>query len=133
MKKKTEIIFNDAMIDSCDDILNLKKGDLFYLSKRGTTPKSEDNYRLANSEWPEGVISSVINNINKKCEDMHIMQFKVVSVIKSYSRDYSISINNPRVEYFESITVKKYISIFDRIYRMAQKADYVVRKLKIFR
>jgi len=125
MKKTTEIIFNDELIDTYDDSVNLKKGDVFYFSKRGPHPKAESDYYKQEDvmSFPKSLMTGFINHLHEDCSKYHIRKFKVKSVSKSCSRDYGMSISNPKLEYTESIEVFEYRTI-------SEKVISIIRKLK---
>lgn len=109
MIKKTEIIYHnstDEVIDSFDDLLNVKVGDKFYLALRGSCPRSEQEYYQENSRIKQEFLQKVVKDIDDKCHQHHIEFFKVVKIGRSYEKDYSWSVSNPRISYTESIHVK---------------------------
>jgi len=114
MKKVTEIICEENLIDSVDEILPLNVGDTFYFSVRGTTTRSENEYKLLNSKGEilggailsEQLVNDVFSQINEKAEKHHIKLFQVEKISKSYHKRYNNSIVNPYIEFVVSITVK---------------------------
>lgn len=115
MKKRSEIILNDQLIDGVDDILPLNVGDIFWFSIRGTTPRSEKDYRALNDAGKlmgedgfvikKEFIDSMIDSINKNAHEYHIKQYEVIKISKSYGKDYDRSIHNPNIEFVVSIYV----------------------------
>jgi hypothetical protein len=112
MEKRTEIVLSQTdYTEDINDLLNLKVDDEFYFSLRGTTPRSEKMYKELNQNGMlidnfvigDDLIDGTIEKINEKCKNNHIHLLKVVSITKSYHKDYSFSITSPKETYVETI------------------------------
>ncbi len=106
---KTEVIFNEDLLETVDGLMPLAVGDIFYYSIRGTTPASEQKYIDSYSQYKESFLREVIDNINSKADEYHIKQFIVTKLTNSYKKDYSTSVGEPRIVFMRSLTVEEYI------------------------
>lgn len=106
---KTEVIFNDDLLETTDGLMPLSVGDIFYFSIRGTSPASEYKYISDYSEYKESFLKEVINNINGKANEYHIKQFIVTKLSNGYQKDYTTSVSNPRIVFTRSLTVEEYV------------------------
>jgi hypothetical protein len=112
MKNRTEItLINEDGSENFfydeEGLMELKVGDKFYFSMRGTSPRSEDDYYDINSEYKREFLNSFVDNINEKCHEFHINEFEVISSSNSLSKDYSINISEPTIKFVKSYRVKE--------------------------
>lgn len=109
MKKITEIIYQDNLIETVNDILPLNIGDTFYFSIKGTTIRSENEYICSIERdgyiLKKDFINEIFANINEDATKFNIKEFKVVSISRSYERNYNVSIEKPELVFVVSIHV----------------------------
>jgi hypothetical protein len=114
---KTEIIFGNEFENESHEVeglLNLNVGDNFYFSMSSPSPRAISDYKELNLQGKviEGFVlkndfvEEFISNVETNAHKHHIHLLKVISIGKSYSKDYSMSLINPKVTFIESITVK---------------------------
>lgn len=114
MKKETEIIFENELISSFDDILNLKIGDRTYFSVKEPTPRSIRTFKEENSGYPQSIVDGVVNDIISKSKKYHIKKFEVVDIVNSLIEDYTLSIT-PVKKFIQSITVIEVTEEYERL------------------
>ena len=114
MKKETEIIFENELISSFDDILNLKIGDRTYFSVKEPTPRSIRTFKEENSGYPQSIVDGVVNDIISKSKKYHIKHFEVVDIVNSLIEDYTFSIT-PVKKFIQSITVIEVTEEYERL------------------
>jgi len=106
MKKKTQIIYKEKTIEEIDELLNLQVGNSFTYNYKGTTPRSEANYKEIHWEIKPEVIDQIIDKINTIEKEFWIRTFKVIKIEKDYQRSHKLSIDNPEIIYVETIIVE---------------------------
>ena len=114
MKKETEIIFENELISSFDDILNLKIGDRTYFSVKEPTPRSIRTFKEQNLGYPPAIVDGVVNDLISKSKKYHIKKFEVVDIVNSLIEDYTLSIT-PVKKFIQSITVIEVTEEYERL------------------
>jgi hypothetical protein len=114
MKKETEIIFENELISSFDDLLNLKIGDRTYFSVVAPTPRSIQIFKEENSNFPEHILDGVVNNAIRKSKEYHIKHFEVVDIVNSLIEDYTIDMS-PIKKFTQSITVVEVTEGYEKL------------------
>ena len=129
MKKETEIIFENELISSFDDLLNLKIGDRTYFSVVAPTPRSIQIFKEENSGFPENILDGVVNNAIRKSKEYHIKHFEVVDIVNSLTEDYSMDMS-PIKRFTQSITVVEVTEGYEKLKKRDNKILEILNEEK---
>jgi hypothetical protein len=129
MKKETEIIFENELISSFDDLLNLKIGDRTYFSVVAPTPRSIQIFKEENSGFPENILDGVVNNAIRKSKEYHIKHFEVVDIVNSLTEDYTMDMS-PIKRFTQSITVVEVTEGYEKLKKRDNKILEILNEEK---
>jgi hypothetical protein len=129
MKKETEIIFENELISSFDDLLNLKIGDRTYFSVVAPTPRSIQIFKEESSGFPEHILDGVVNDAIRKSKEYHIKHFEVVDIVNSLTEDYTMDMS-PIKRFTQSITVVEVTEGYEKLKKRDNKILEILNEEK---